>query len=43
MSKVLVTKEKLDTLAESVAAKTGEPLTMTIDEMTAALDQMTIP
>jgi len=43
MSKVLVTKEKLDSLAESVAAKSGVPLTMTIDEMTAALDNMTLP
>ena len=43
MSKVLVTKEKLDSLAESVAAKSGVPLTMTIDGMTAALDQMRMP
>lgn len=43
MSKVLVTKEKLDSLAESVAAKSGVPLTMTIDGMTAALDQMRVP
>lgn len=37
MSKVLVTKEKLDTLANMVAAKSGEELPLTIDDMVEAV------
>lgn len=37
MSKVSVTKEKLDTLAEAVGAKSGESIPLTIDEMTDAV------
>ena len=37
MSKVIVTKEKLDTLANTIAYKSGVPVTMTIDEMNAAV------
>ena len=34
---VMVTKAKLDSLAEVVSAKSGEPLTLTIDGMTDAV------
>ena len=37
MSKVSITKEKLDTLAEAVGAKSGENLPLTIDQMTSAV------
>lgn len=37
MSKVSVTKEKLDTLAEAVGAKSGENIPLTIDQMTSAV------
>ena len=37
MSKVSVTKEKLDTLAEAVGAKSGQSIPLTIDEMTSAV------
>lgn len=32
MSKVSVTKDKLDILANAIANKSGEPLTLTLDE-----------
>ena len=38
MSKVSVTKEKLDILANAIANKSGEPLTLTLDEMVSAVD-----
>ena len=38
MSKVVVTKSKLDNLANAIAAKSGEELTMTLDEMVSAVD-----
>ena len=38
MSKVIVTKEKLDNLANAIAAKSGEELTLTLDEMVSAVD-----
>ena len=38
MSKVAVTKDKLDYLANAIANKSGESLTLTIDEMIEAVD-----
>ena len=38
MSKVLVTKSKLDTLASVIGGKSGETVPMTIDEMTSAVE-----
>ena len=38
MSKVLVTKSKLDTLASVIGGKSGEFVPMTIDEMTSAVE-----
>ncbi len=38
MSKVSVTKDKLDILANAIANKSGEPLTLTLDEMVSAID-----
>lgn len=40
MSKVLITKSKLDVLATSISAKTGETLPMTLDEMKDAVDDI---
>lgn len=41
--KVVVTKSKLDALANSVAAKSKVPVLMTIDEMKAAVDSIKLP
>lgn len=41
--RVVVTKSKLDALANSVAIKSGVPVTMTIDEMKAAVDSIELP
>lgn len=38
MSKVSVTKDKIDILANAIANKSGEPLTLTLDEMVSAVD-----
>lgn len=38
MSNVIVDKYKLDILANAIADKSGEPLTMTLDEMVEAVD-----
>ena len=38
MSKVAVTKDKLDYLANAISLKSGESLTLTIDEMISAVD-----
>lgn len=38
MSKVIVDKQKIDLLANAISAKSGEPLTMTLDEMVEAVD-----
>ena len=38
MAKVVITRSKLDSLANSIAAKSGVPVTMTIDEMKTAVD-----
>lgn len=38
MSNVLVDKNKIDLLANSISAKSGEPLTLTLDEMVEAVD-----
>jgi len=38
MSKVAVTKNKLDYLANAISAKSGESLTLTIDDMIEAVD-----
>lgn len=40
MSKVLITRSKLDNLANIVSGKSGEPLPLTIDQMTSALEGM---
>lgn len=40
--KVVITKSKLDNLANAVAIKSGEPLTLTIDEMTTAVSNLSI-
>lgn len=37
MSKVTITKSKLDNLANAVSAKSGEPVLLTVDEMTDAV------
>lgn len=38
MSNVLVNKDKIDLLANAISAKSGEPLTLTLDEMVEAVD-----
>jgi hypothetical protein len=38
MSNVLVDKTKLDYLANAISNKSGEPLTLTLDEMVSAVD-----
>ena len=38
MSNVIVDKTKLDYLANAISAKSGEPLTLTLDEMVEAVD-----
>ena len=38
MSNVIVNKEKIDLLANAIANKSGEPLTLTLDEMVDAVD-----
>jgi len=43
MSNVLVTKDKLDILANAIANKSGEPLILTLDEMVEAVDGIETP
>ena len=43
MAKVVITRSKLDSLANSIAAKSGVPVTMTIDEMKTAVDGILVP
>lgn len=43
MSKVVVNKQKIDILANAISAKSGEPLTMTLDEMVEAVDGIEAP
>lgn len=38
MSNVIVNKEKIDLLANAISAKSGEALTLTLDEMVSAVD-----
>lgn len=38
MPNVIVDKDKLDVLANAISAKSGEPLTLTLDEMVDAVD-----
>lgn len=38
MSNVLVNKDKIDILANAISNKSGEPLTLTLDEMVEAVD-----
>lgn len=38
MSNVLVNKDKIDILANAISIKSGEPLTLTLDEMVEAVD-----
>ena len=38
MSNVIVDKNKIDLLANAISAKSGEPLTLTLDEMVEAVD-----
>lgn len=40
MSNVLVEKDKLDILATAISNKSGEPLTLTLDEMVEAVDSI---
>lgn len=40
MSNVLVNKDKIDILANAISAKSGEPLTLTLDEMVEAVDSI---
>ena len=40
MSKVLITRSKLDNLATAIAAKTGATLPLTIDQMQAAVESI---
>lgn len=41
--KVVVTKNKLDNLANSIAVKSGVPVKMTVDQMKLAVDSIEIP
>ena len=43
MAKVAITKSKMDSLANSIAAKSGVPVTMTVDEMKTAVDSILVP
>lgn len=38
MSNVLIDREKIDILANAISCKSGEPVTMTLDEMVSAVD-----
>lgn len=38
MSNVLIDRQKIDLLANAISAKSGEPLTLTLDEMVEAVD-----
>jgi hypothetical protein len=38
MSNIIIDKNKIDLLANSISAKSGEPLTLTLDEMVSAVD-----
>ena len=38
MSNVLIDREKIDILANAISLKSGEPLTLTLDEMVSAVD-----
>lgn len=38
MSNVIIDKSKIDILANAIAVKSGEPVTMTLDEMVSAVD-----
>lgn len=38
MSNVIIDKQKIDILANAISAKSGEPVTMTLDEMVSAVD-----
>lgn len=38
MSNVIVDKNKIDILANAISCKSGEPVTMTLDEMVSAVD-----
>lgn len=40
MSNVLVDKSKIDILANAISNKSGEPVTMTLDEMVEAVDEI---
>lgn len=43
MTKVVITKEKLDALANSVACKSGVPVQMSVDQMKSAVDSIQLP
>lgn len=43
MTKVLITQSKLDDLAETIGAKTGQNIPLTIDQMKNAIYSITIP
>ena len=38
MSNVIIDKQKIDILANAISVKSGEPVTMTLDEMVSAVD-----
>ena len=43
MAKVVITKNKLDSLANSIAAKSGVPVTLTLNQMKTAVDSILVP
>lgn len=43
MSNVSIEKQKLDILANAISAKSGEPVTMTLEEMVEAVDGIDSP
>ena len=43
MSKVLITRSKLDDLATAISAKSGEPLPLTIAQMQSAVEDIPQP
>ena len=41
MSNIIIDKNKIDLLANAISVKSGEPLTLTLDEMVSAVDGIT--
>lgn len=42
MSNVIVDRQKIDVLANAISVKSGEPVTMTLDEMVEAVDSIEV-